>query len=341
MAFVEQRRHDLRRRTVDEARAGEHIEDLLALGFTLAPGRALDGAAGARELTSDDGRSSPVDTPSAWQAGATPTCAASGWTAIKSAYPCSRFNPSSPATFPWGRVQDRVRGVQLMLQASALDASSARKLRIQRVAFGRFQRRASSRPTPAASPCICALRQAVRCEQSTTPRGEAGGPPRRAVCSDPPPRRIRSRYSAVNWRRFGLATTSGSGVGLARPALGASSLRSSTPRAGTETSFNVIESLSAVIGLDLRRPTEIPKVAGVSVMLAERVGLTPARCKPTRLGDATYEAKRDAYASNSENLLARSLHPLAYQNNPSFRALMERTGLPFRHYDAYRAGGAV
>ena len=27
MAFVEQRRHDLRRRTVDEARAGEHIED--------------------------------------------------------------------------------------------------------------------------------------------------------------------------------------------------------------------------------------------------------------------------------------------------------------------------
>ena len=31
MAFVEQRRHDLRRRTVDEARAGEHIEDLLAL----------------------------------------------------------------------------------------------------------------------------------------------------------------------------------------------------------------------------------------------------------------------------------------------------------------------
>ena len=37
MAFVEQRRHDLRRRTVDEARAGEHIEDLLALGFTQRP----------------------------------------------------------------------------------------------------------------------------------------------------------------------------------------------------------------------------------------------------------------------------------------------------------------
>ena len=54
------------------------------------------------------------------------------------------------------------------------------------------------------------------------------------------------------------------------PALGASSLRSSTPRAGTETSFNVIESLSAVIGFHLHRPTEITKVAGVSVTLAER-----------------------------------------------------------------------
>ena len=53
------------------------------------------------------------------------------------------------------------------------------------------------------------------------------------------------------------------------------------------------------------------------------------------LGDATYEAKRNAYVSNSENLLARSLHPLAYRNNPSFRALLERTGLPFRHYDAF------
>ena len=53
------------------------------------------------------------------------------------------------------------------------------------------------------------------------------------------------------------------------------------------------------------------------------------------LGDATYEAKRDAYVSNSENLLARSLHPLAYQNNPSFRSFLDRTGLPFRAYDAF------
>ena len=53
------------------------------------------------------------------------------------------------------------------------------------------------------------------------------------------------------------------------------------------------------------------------------------------LGDATYEAKRDAYVSNSENLLARSLHPLAYQSNPSFQSLLEKTGLPFRHYDSF------
>ena len=38
VAFVEQRCHDLRWRTVHEAWAGEHIEDLLALGFTQRPG---------------------------------------------------------------------------------------------------------------------------------------------------------------------------------------------------------------------------------------------------------------------------------------------------------------
>ena len=45
--------------------------------------------------------------------------------------PCSRFNPSSPA-----HVQDRVRGVQLVLQASGLERAH---LRIQQVAFGRFR----------------------------------------------------------------------------------------------------------------------------------------------------------------------------------------------------------
>ena len=53
------------------------------------------------------------------------------------------------------------------------------------------------------------------------------------------------------------------------------------------------------------------------------------------IGDATYENKRDAYVSNSENLLARSLHPLAYENLPSFRSLRDRTGLPFRAYNLF------
>ena len=167
-------------------------------------------------------------------------------------------------------VQDRVRGVQLVLQASHLRLERA-QLRIQRVAFGRFRAALLRGQLPQRA---LALRQAVRCElynpSRRSRRPTSPGCVQRSASS-----RIRSRYSAVNWRRFGLATTSGSGVGLARPALGASSLRSSTPRAGTETSFNVIESLSAVIGFHLHRPTEIPKVAGVSVMLAERAVLHP------------------------------------------------------------------
>ena len=117
-----------------------------------------------------------------------------------------------------------------------------------------------------------ALRQAVRCELYNPSRRSSRPTSPRCVQRSASSR-IRSRYSAVNRRRFGLATTSGSGVGLARPALGASSLRSSTPRAGRETSFNVIASLSTVISLHLHRPTVIPKVAGVSVMLAERAGV--------------------------------------------------------------------
>lgn len=53
------------------------------------------------------------------------------------------------------------------------------------------------------------------------------------------------------------------------------------------------------------------------------------------LGGAAYEQKRDAYLAQSANLLARSLHPLAYKNNPSFKQLLDRTGLPFRAYDAF------
>jgi len=53
------------------------------------------------------------------------------------------------------------------------------------------------------------------------------------------------------------------------------------------------------------------------------------------LGDASYEAKRDAYLGHSQNLLARSLHPQAYLNNPAFKNLINDTGLTFQPYDGF------
>jgi uncharacterized protein with ParB-like and HNH nuclease domain len=53
------------------------------------------------------------------------------------------------------------------------------------------------------------------------------------------------------------------------------------------------------------------------------------------LGGAAYAQKRDAYLAQSANLLARSLHPLAYKNNPAFKQLLDRTGLPFRAYEEF------
>jgi len=53
------------------------------------------------------------------------------------------------------------------------------------------------------------------------------------------------------------------------------------------------------------------------------------------LGDASYEAKRDAYLGHSQNLLARSLHPAAYKNNPAFKKLIADTGLGFRDYEEF------
>jgi hypothetical protein len=53
------------------------------------------------------------------------------------------------------------------------------------------------------------------------------------------------------------------------------------------------------------------------------------------LGDASFEDKRNAYVTKGENLLARSLHPDAYINNPAFRQLIDRTGLPFQAYDRF------
>jgi hypothetical protein len=53
------------------------------------------------------------------------------------------------------------------------------------------------------------------------------------------------------------------------------------------------------------------------------------------LGDRPYEDKLPSYAVQSQSLLTRSLHALAYENAPAFRKLIERTGLPFRHHDTF------
>lgn len=53
------------------------------------------------------------------------------------------------------------------------------------------------------------------------------------------------------------------------------------------------------------------------------------------LGDLPYKEKRDAYVSHGQSLVTRSLHPLAYKNNPAFAALLERTGLAFRPIDDF------
>lgn len=53
------------------------------------------------------------------------------------------------------------------------------------------------------------------------------------------------------------------------------------------------------------------------------------------LGDKTYEDKVQAYAVHSNNLLARSLNPMAYESNPAFAQLRKRSGLAFKPYDHF------
>lgn len=51
-------------------------------------------------------------------------------------------------------------------------------------------------------------------------------------------------------------------------------------------------------------------------------------------GALPYEEKLPHY--NSQNLLARSLHPLAYQNNPGFLTFVNHSGLPFRPHEQFK-----
>src|SRR5262249_12811119 len=50
-------------------------------------------------------------------------------------------------------------------------------------------------------------------------------------------------------------------------------------------------------------------------------------------GDLPYDEKLEHY--NSQNLLARSLHPQCYEHNPGFLQFIEESGLPFQPYEKF------
>lgn len=51
-------------------------------------------------------------------------------------------------------------------------------------------------------------------------------------------------------------------------------------------------------------------------------------------GDLTYEKKLPHY--NTQNLLARSLHPQCYEHNPGFLRFTQESGLPFKPYEHFK-----
>lgn len=51
-------------------------------------------------------------------------------------------------------------------------------------------------------------------------------------------------------------------------------------------------------------------------------------------GSLPYEEKLEHY--NTQNLLARSVHPLCYDHNPGFLAFVERSDLPFRPHEQFK-----
>jgi hypothetical protein len=51
-------------------------------------------------------------------------------------------------------------------------------------------------------------------------------------------------------------------------------------------------------------------------------------------GDLSYDKKLPHY--NTQNLLARSLHPLAYDHNPGFLQFIQRSGINFRPHEEFK-----
>ena len=52
-------------------------------------------------------------------------------------------------------------------------------------------------------------------------------------------------------------------------------------------------------------------------------------------GDFTYEEKLPHY--HGQNLLARSLHPTCYENNPGFLRFIQETALPFKPMTSFKS----
>jgi len=61
--------------------------------------------------------------------------------------------------------------------------------------------------------------------------------------------------------------------------------------------------------------------------------LLPKRANAS-YGSLPYEEKLPHY--NSQNLLARSLHPQAYERNPGFLRFVGVSGLPFRAHQEFK-----
>ena len=59
----------------------------------------------------------------------------------------------------------------------------------------------------------------------------------------------------------------------------------------------------------------------------------PAR-GPASYGDLPYDQKLPHY--NSQNLLARSLHPGSYDHNPGFIKYVQSTGVPFKPHEHFK-----
>ena len=99
LTLVEEGGHNLRGRSVDEARAREGLTNLLALGFVESPGWALRGL-----LVPGSGLTVPVERgmrhPQRSARRRDADLRRQGGGGHQEFFPLSKLNPSSPATFP-------------------------------------------------------------------------------------------------------------------------------------------------------------------------------------------------------------------------------------------------